>query len=342
MKVLVTGASGVLGSAVYQAFRAVKGIEVKGTAHTRPSGDVIAIDLCDEPSATKLIQDFKPDWVIHCAAERRPDVAAKNPEATRVLNGVAPATLARLSSVEEHPFTLIYISTDYVFDGTAAPYSVDAKPNPVNLYGETKLAGERAVLDDGYQGKSGQRVVLRVPVLYGPVPKNSDSAINVLVDINSDSAINVLVDIVNDQSGKQYTMDHYATRYPTNVLDIADFLVRLTGIIDLKKQLPPILHYSGTEPYTKYEICLVLAKILNVSHDHIIPDAADPPPNLGVSRPKDTQLSLDVLENLGVEIGGRDFATWWGQYLFSKASTGSNSGYTTHHGNLHRGRRLQY
>ncbi|CAE6477965.1 unnamed protein product [Rhizoctonia solani] len=327
MKVLITGsgASGVLGSAVYQAFRAVKGAEVKGTAHTRPSGDVIAIDLCDEPSATKLIQDFKPDWVIHCAAERRPDVAAmvrdlrsmrlastsltiippiENPEATRVLNGVAPATLARLSSVEEHPFTLIYISTDYVFDGTAAPYSVDAKPNPVNLYGETKLAGERAVLDDGYQEKSGQRVVLRVPVLYGPAPKNSDSAINVLVDI------------VNDQSGKQYTMDHYATRYPTNVLDIADFLVRLT---DLKKQLPPILHYSGTEPYTKYEICLVLAKILNVSHDHIIPDAADPPPNLGVSRPKDTQLSLDVLENLGVEIGGRDFATWWGQYLFSKA-----------------------
>ncbi|KAL5641487.1 hypothetical protein ACGC1H_001837 [Rhizoctonia solani] len=303
MKVLVTGASGVLGSAVYQAFRAVKDVEVKGTAHTRPSGDVIAIDLCDEPSVTKLIQDFKPDWVIHCAAERRPDVASKNPEATRALNGVAPATLARLSTVEEHPFTLIYISTDYVFDGTAAPYGVDAKPNPVNLYGETKLAGERAVLDDGYQGKPGQRVVLRVPVLYGPAPKNSDSAINILVDI------------VNDQSGKQYTMDHYATRYPTNVLDIADFLVRLTT---LKKPLPPIMHYSGTEPYTKYEICLVLAKILNVPHNHIIPDAADPPPDLAVSRPKNTQLSLDVLENLGVEIGGRDFATWWKQYLFAK------------------------
>ncbi|CAE6524248.1 unnamed protein product [Rhizoctonia solani] len=233
----------------------------------------------------------------------------KNVEGTRVLNEVVPATLARLSSSEEHAFTLIYISTDYVFDGTAAPYSVDAKPNPVNLYGETKLAGERAVLDDGYQGKPGQRVVLRVPVLrYGPAPKNSDSAINILVDI------------VNDQSGKPYTMDHYATRYPTNVLDIADFLVRLTGKHNnAPKPLPPILHYSGTEPYTKYEMCLVLAKILNVSHNHITPDAAEPLPNLGVSRPKNTQLSLDVLENLGVEIGGRDFATWWEQYLFSKA-----------------------
>jgi hypothetical protein len=54
---------------------------------------------------------------------------------------------------------------------------------------------------------------------YGPTPKNSDSAINILVDI------------VNDQSGKTYTMDHYATRYPTNVLDIAEFLVRLTGMV---------------------------------------------------------------------------------------------------------------
>lgn len=60
-------------------------------------------------------------------------------------------------------------------------------------------------------------VILRVPVLYGPAPKNSDSAVNILLDV------------VTDQSGKQYKMDHYATRYPTNVLDIADFLVRLSG-----------------------------------------------------------------------------------------------------------------
>lgn len=52
---------------------------------------------------------------------------------------------------------------------------------------------------------------------YGPAPNNSDSAINILLDV------------VSDQSGKQYKMDHYATRYPTNVVDIADFLVRLSS-----------------------------------------------------------------------------------------------------------------
>ncbi|KAG8744711.1 hypothetical protein FRC10_009625 [Ceratobasidium sp. 414] len=292
------GASGVLGSAIYKAFQAASDrFQVKGTAHTRPSGGIEAIDLCNKDAVSSLIQKFKPNWVIHCAAERRPDVAAKDPQAARELNAVVPATFAQLSV--EHGFTLIYISTDYVFDGTSPPYAVDAKPNPLNLYGETKLAGETAILS-GYDGKPGQRVALRVPVLYGPAPNNSDSAINILVDI------------VNDQSGKTYTMDHYATRYPTNVLDIADFLVRLAA---LNKALPPILHYSGLEPYTKYEICLVFAKILGVPHTHIKPDAEAPPPSQAASRPKDCQLSLDILETMGVEIGGRDFVTWWQEYL---------------------------
>jgi len=55
---------------------------------------------------------------------------------------------------------------------------------------------------------------------YGPAPKNSDSAINILLDV------------VTDQSGKTYKMDHFATRYPTNIIDIANFLVRLSGIYD--------------------------------------------------------------------------------------------------------------
>ncbi len=103
---------------------------------------------------------------------------------------------------------------------------------------------------------------------YGPAPKNSDTAINVLLDV------------VQDQSGKTYKMDHYATRYPTNVEDISAsdkygfcaqhsvFNTYLT--LGLKKDTPPILHYSAEEPYTKYEICLVFAKILSLSHNQTL------------------------------------------------------------------------
>ncbi|KAK2461286.1 hypothetical protein APHAL10511_006813 [Amanita phalloides] len=268
MKVIVTGASGVLGSAVYDAFQK-SGHDVIGLSHSRGGKGLIQLDLTDEEEVDKLFERNRPEWVIHCAAERRPDVAEKNVEGTRKLNVVVPGHLASLS--ERIGFTLVYISTDYVFDGTSPPYLPTSPTNPLQLYGQTKRDGELAVL-----GKEGAKsIVLRVPVLYGPAPKNSDSAINILLDV------------VLDQSGKTYKMDHYATRYPTNVVDIANFLVRMSA---LQKPMPPIMHYSGAEPYTKYEMCLVFAKLLGVSHKHIIAEA-DPPSGAGATkRPRDCQL----------------------------------------------------
>jgi len=302
IKVLVTGASGVLGTAIFNAFKqSNKNFEVKGLAHSRPTDELDTLDLLDEAAVTSYVDMLQPDWIIHCAAERRPDAVAANPEGSRKLNATVPSFLARLSarpSPSHHPFTLIYISTDYVFDGTSAPYDVDDKPKPINVYGETKRAGEVGVLE--IESDQGQRVVLRVPVLYGPCPKPSDTAINILEEI------------VRDQTGKNYTMDHYGTRYPTNVLDIASFLIRLSL---LDKPLPPILHYTGIEPYTKYEICLVLANILSVPHTHITPDASVPSPEAAASRPKDCQLSMRVLERLGVDVGGHGFEEWWTEYL---------------------------
>jgi len=240
--------------------------------------------------------EAKPDWIIHCAAERRPDVAEKDPAGTQKLNAEVPGHLAALS--KRLGFTLVYISTDYVFDGTSPPYTPSSVTNPVNLYGMSKRDGEVAVLSVN----GAKVIILRVPVLYGPAPKNSDSAINILLDV------------VQDQSGKTYTMDHYATRYPTNVEDIAKFLARL---IRLKKDIPPIVHYSSEEPYTKYEICLVFAKILGLPHRHIIPDE-DPPTGAGATtRPRDCHLYTKETEDLGVEggLGLSLFEEWWREQL---------------------------
>lgn len=126
--------------------------------------------------------------------------------------------------------------TDYVFDGTTPPYAPSAVTNPLQAYGKSKRDGEIVVLNASEDGAS--VAVLRVPVLsvyfmiilagrfmhlryrYGPSDKNSDSAINILLDV------------VEDQSGKTYKMDHWAQRYPTNVIDIANFLVRFSGQYD--------------------------------------------------------------------------------------------------------------
>jgi S-adenosylmethionine synthetase len=146
------------------------------------------------------------------AANRFPDKCDSDPAGTRALNIAASASLAKICAAND--IFLIYISTDYVFPGTEgdAPYQANSTPKPPNLYGETKLEGENAVLGE-YEaaGKKGWGVVLRVPVLYGSVEENKESAVNVLMDT-------VWKVQEKDVSVK---MDHWAIRYPTNTEDVA-------------------------------------------------------------------------------------------------------------------------
>ncbi|KAH7873716.1 uncharacterized protein C8R40DRAFT_1111459 [Lentinula edodes] len=297
MKVIITGASGVLGSAVREAFKSTPH-QVLALSNTRTGDGLVPLDLTNTKEVEKVFTEFKPNWVIHCAAERRPDVAEKDPQGAQKLNVNVSRHLASLA--KSLKYTLVYVSTDYVFDGNSPPYTPSAKTNPLQLYGRTKRDGEEAVLSVN----GAKVIVLRVPVLYGPAPKNSDSAVNILLDV------------VQDQSGKQYKMDHYATRYPTNVVDIANFLVRLS---EFKKTatVPPILHYSAAEPFTKYEMCLVFAKILNLPHGHIVPDPEAPKGDSATTRPRDCQLYTKETEDLGIEggLGLTLFEEWWTEYL---------------------------
>ncbi|KAG8443993.1 hypothetical protein GDO86_009249 [Hymenochirus boettgeri] len=105
---------------------------------------------------------------------------------------------------------LIYISSDYVFDGTSPPYREDSMPNPMNLYGKTKLEGERAVLKN-HEGA----VVLRVPVLYGDIEKISESAVTILFE-------------KVQFSNKLANMDNWLQRFPTYVKDVASVCLQLT------------------------------------------------------------------------------------------------------------------
>ncbi|KAI0093052.1 hypothetical protein BDY19DRAFT_882653, partial [Irpex rosettiformis] len=293
------GASGVLGTAVYNTFKAIPGNTVLGLAHSRSTDELRKLDLLDTAEVERAFADFKPDWVVHSAAERRPDVAEKVLLISFQLNAAVPAHLASLAKKQK--FTLVYISTDYVFDGTSPPYTPSSPTNPLNLYGRTKRDGEEAVLSVA----GAKTVVLRVPVLYGPAPNNADTAVNILLDV------------VTDQSGKTYKMDHFATRYPTNVLDIADFLVRLSSLPPTHP-IPPILHYSAEEPFTKYEMCLVFAKILGLPHEHIIPDAEPYTGAAATTRPRDCHLYTRETEDLLADYGGlgwTPFEEWWEQHL---------------------------
>lgn len=145
------------------------------------------------------------------AAQRFPDKVDKDPEGARSLNIAASKLLASESAKRD--IFLIYISTDYVFPGREgdAPYEANAQPSPPNLYGQTKLDGEKVTLDEYKKsGKPGHGVVLRVPVLYGKAETPAESAVNVLLD-----------SVWKAETKKTpIKMDHWALRYPTCTEDI--------------------------------------------------------------------------------------------------------------------------
>ncbi|XP_039766152.1 methionine adenosyltransferase 2 subunit beta isoform X4 [Ornithorhynchus anatinus] len=199
-RALITGATGLLGRAVYKEFEQNNWHAVGcGFSRARPKFE--QVNLLDNNAVRDIIQDFQPHVIVHCAAERRPDVVENQPDAASQLNVAASGNLAK-EAAGIGAF-LIYISSDYVFDGTNPPYREEDVPNPLNLYGKTKLEGEKAVLENNVGA-----AVLRIPVLYGEVEKLEESAVTIMFD-------------KVQFSNKSANMDHWQQRFPTNVKDVA-------------------------------------------------------------------------------------------------------------------------
>jgi len=135
-KVLITGANGQLGHELVRASIA-SGYEVVATSHQ-------TLDITDESAVELAIRTARPDVVIHAAAWTAVDACESDPEKALLVNGTATKYVADAAhAVGAH---VVYISTDYVFDGNKnSPYEEDDAPNPQSVYGASKLAGERAL-----------------------------------------------------------------------------------------------------------------------------------------------------------------------------------------------------
>ncbi|KAL2841307.1 hypothetical protein BJX68DRAFT_245642 [Aspergillus pseudodeflectus] len=308
--VLVTGASGLLGRQVFDRFKR-SGCLTVGQGFSRANPPTIIKANLENPDEIKsLLDEAKPQIVIHCAANRSPDLCDKNPDQARRINVDATRTLAELTAARG--ILLVYISTDYVFPGTEgeAPYEADAETNPPNMYGQLKRDGELVVLEATKQ--SGMGLVVRVPVLYGTANDNSESAVNTLVDA---------VWKAQDENAA-IKMDDWAQRYPTNTEDVArvlrDIVIKYLKNRGRILELPKILQFSSEDRMTKYEICQKFAEILGVSLKGMIPNKEGNDPNASVQRPYDTHLSTKVLKDLGIDVSTVNFEQWWRKHLESQ------------------------
>ncbi|QLH77286.1 SDR family oxidoreductase [Halosimplex rubrum] len=163
MRTLVLGADGRLGSNVVAAARD-RGWTVRGTVRSDPADPPVhcdEFDVRDADRAAAVLDDAAPELVVNCTATVDVDGCERDPERARAVNGRAPGSLAGACAERGVPF--VHVSTDYVFDGRASePYDESAEPNPLQEYGESKLAGERAVRDAG-----GETLVARLSFVYG-------------------------------------------------------------------------------------------------------------------------------------------------------------------------------
>jgi dTDP-4-dehydrorhamnose reductase len=279
-KVAVIGASGLLGRAVVRELATETPWRVVPTAFRHGSPQQPVLDVRDEEAVNAFVEREAPDAIVLAAAERRPDVCEHDPAAARALNVEAVRSVA--AAARRRGAWVLSISTDYVFDGTAPPYRVDDTPNPLNAYGHSKLEGERTLLET-----SDNALVLRLPLLYGPIVGWHESAVTSLVPAVAASA----------QPGAQAApMDAWATRYPTFTPDVAFVIRELLLRCADGEPVRGIAQWSGDEPMTKYEIAQRLAEALGVKA-HLL---AQPTPTDTTPRPRDCHLDSSWLEALGM------------------------------------------
>lgn len=158
MKVFVTGVKGQLGFDVVN--------ELKKRGHEAIGVDIDEMDITDEASVNRVIRAAAPDAVIHCAAYTAVDAAEENEELCRNVNAKGTEYIAKVC--RELDIRMMYISTDYVFDGQGTrPWEPDDEREPLNVYGQTKYEGELAVEEN-----LAKYFIVRIAWVFGVNGKN--------------------------------------------------------------------------------------------------------------------------------------------------------------------------
>jgi dTDP-4-dehydrorhamnose reductase len=217
-KVLVTGANGQLGREIVQILKK-EDYETFGFNKTD-------LDITDNKKVTKVFSEISPDIVIHSAAYTQVDDAESKPELSYLINGIGTRNIA--VAAEKTNAKLIYISTDYVFDGTADyPINEYENTNPISIYGKSKYAGEQYVRD-----LHSKFFIIRTSWVFGQYGKNF---VNTMLDLATRMDE---LKVVNDQVG-----------CPTYTVDLSFKILEL-----MNTDLYGIYHISNSGQCTWYEL----------------------------------------------------------------------------------------
>ena len=221
MKILVIGGSGLVGSHVLQAAKTA-GHAVTGTYHQSPQPGLVPLACDDAASCQALLKKGKPDAVVHAAGWTWVDGCEDDSKRAFAENAEQPAQMAAWCHAAGIRF--VYFSTSYVFDGKAGPYTEDTAPNPINVYGRSKLQAEQ----DIQRATAGTALLPRVICVYGTEKRGKNFAYQVRRAMEAGQTLSLPV----DQCGN-----------PTWAGDIGAWIVKL-----LEQRASGIWHLAGPWP----------------------------------------------------------------------------------------------
>lgn len=271
MKILVTGANGMLAKEVKERFQ--KENEVIAT-------DVSELDITNEEKVFEYINNLKPDYIINCAAYTAVDKAEDNYELADRINGDGPANLAKAAKSANS--ILVHISTDYVFGGdldVSKDYKEEDPKAPVTAYGKTKLHGEQEI-----EKNTDKYYIFRTAWLYGIGGNNFVKTMTQLGSSRDE------LNVVSDQHGS-----------PTYAKDLTEIIYQA-----IEKKIPYEIYNATNQGYTTWydftkeilEKQGITCKVNPVTTEEYI----EMMKIKQAKRPFNSQLSKDKLLKLGIKI----------------------------------------
>jgi len=272
LKLLVTGASGLLGSKLVElALDAGHQVTSVYNEHPAKGSEVIRAELRDTDAIKNILTSRPLDAVIHTASITDVDFCERNPSLAMDVNGKTMETIAR--ACRELGSFLVYVSTDYVFSGQTGMYREEDTPNPINAYGRSKLLGEQ--LTSNY---AGEYCIVRTSVLFGCGREyRSNFATWLLGRLAAGQSVNV----INGQFAS-----------PTLSTHLARMILEVT-----KRRIDGIIHLAGADRVNRYEFAVRLAREFGFSPAAILPTAPDSV-SWYAKRPGDSSLNVQKATDL--------------------------------------------
>ena len=242
---MITGSNGLLGQKLVKKLRQRDDIELIATSRgdnrlqQQDGYQYESLDIADSAAVESLIARYKPDSLIHTAAMTHVDRCHEDPDTCHKMNIDAVKGIAE--ACKKHGVHLVQLSTDFIFDGENGPYTEEDQPNPVSIYGESKLKGEEIIRESGIDA-----AILRTILVYGVAENMSRSNIVLWAKgaLEGEKSINVVDD--------QY-------RSPTLAEDLAD-----ACILAATKRAKGVYNISGGETFSVLELVWRVAEFWNL------------------------------------------------------------------------------